>query len=81
MPVAKAVELNIRALEKLKERIARLPHERILECHLRPDNFAFFSCIDCHEHRKSEMDNKHDEVPGYVWESEACLSCHPDGRE
>ena len=36
MPVQKAVELNIRALEKMRERVSRLPHERILECHLRP---------------------------------------------
>jgi xylose isomerase len=36
MPVQKAVELSIRAIEKLKERVARLPHERILECHLDP---------------------------------------------
>jgi xylose isomerase len=36
IPVRKAVELNVRAIRRLKERIARLPHERILECHLRP---------------------------------------------
>ncbi len=36
IPVEKAVQLNIRALERMKERVARLPHERILECHLRP---------------------------------------------
>lgn len=36
MPVKRAVELNIQALERLRERVARLPHERILECHLRP---------------------------------------------
>jgi xylose isomerase len=30
------VELNIRAIERMKERISRLPHERILECHLQP---------------------------------------------
>ena len=36
MPVERAVELNIRALERMKERISRLPHERILECHLDP---------------------------------------------
>jgi xylose isomerase len=36
MPVKKAVELNIRALEKMRERVSRLPHERILECHLHP---------------------------------------------
>jgi xylose isomerase len=36
MPVQKAVELNIRALKRIKERVAQLPHERILECHLDP---------------------------------------------
>jgi xylose isomerase len=36
IPIEKAVELNIRGLRKMKERVARLPHERILECHLRP---------------------------------------------
>ena len=38
MPVRKAVELNVKALEKMKDRIRRLPHERILECHLDPAN-------------------------------------------
>ncbi len=38
MSVQKAVELNIRALEKMKERVSRLPHERILECHLHPSD-------------------------------------------
>lgn len=36
IPVRKAVELNLRALRRMKERVARLPHERILACHLRP---------------------------------------------
>ncbi len=36
MPVERAVELNVRALTRLKERVARLPHERILACHLHP---------------------------------------------
>ncbi len=36
IPVRKAVELNIRALRKLRDRVAELPHERILDCHLRP---------------------------------------------
>jgi len=35
MPVQKAVEFNIRALEKMGERVNRLPHERIMECPLR----------------------------------------------
>jgi xylose isomerase len=36
IPAPKAVELNIRALRRLKERVARLPHRRILDCHLEP---------------------------------------------
>ncbi len=37
IPVHKAVELNIRAVERMKERVSRLPHERILDCHLHPE--------------------------------------------
>lgn len=36
MPVKKAVEINIEALKKMEERLARLPHEEILECHMKP---------------------------------------------
>ncbi len=38
MPVQKAVELNIAALKKMKARISRLPHEKIIECHLHPES-------------------------------------------
>lgn len=38
IPVQKAVELNIAALKKMKERVRRLPHERIMECHLHPES-------------------------------------------
>ncbi len=51
------------------------------ECHVAPGNFRIFECILCHEHRKSEMDDEHDDVSGYRWESRACLECHPDGDE
>ena len=52
------------------------------DCHRSaPITYATFSCIDCHEHRQSEMDDEHRGVSGYVWDSLACLSCHPDGRE
>jgi hypothetical protein len=27
------------------------------------------------------MDNKHREVPGYSYNSQSCLGCHPQGRE
>ena len=36
MPVQRAVELNVKALRRLKERVAALPHERILACHQDP---------------------------------------------
>ncbi len=51
-----------------------------VECHTTPNNFAVFSCIDCHEHNNpSELANDHDEVSGYQYASPACYSCHPDG--
>ncbi|MBX3465214.1 MAG: hypothetical protein KF830_18760 [Planctomycetes bacterium] len=49
------------------------------DCHNNPANRLQFSCIDCHEHRQSEMANKHDEVSGYVWASPNCYACHPNG--
>jgi hypothetical protein len=51
------------------------------DCHTNPNNFSVFSCIDCHEHRQSKMDEEHEGVTGYVYSSPACLSCHPDGRK
>ena len=50
-----------------------------MDCHQVPNNYSVFTCISCHEHNQIEMDDKHDEVQGYIYESGACLSCHPDG--
>ena len=64
-----------------------VPHRGVddcVDCHLSAGSgdYGSFSCIDCHEHRQSEMDDEHEgEVNGYVWQSNACLNCHPDGRE
>ncbi|PLX03779.1 MAG: hypothetical protein C0595_05790 [Marinilabiliales bacterium] len=52
-----------------------------IECHETPGNYAQFTCISCHEHNKGEMDGEHDEVSGYIYESTACLECHPVGSE
>lgn len=49
-----------------------------LECHPSAQNFALFTCLTCH--RQSSTSGEHDEVSGYVYESTACLSCHPRGR-
>ncbi len=52
------------------------------DCHAAaPDNFQTFSCLGCHEHNQSDMDDDHSEVDGYVYESNACLSCHPTGED
>ena len=52
------------------------------DCHRQaPVSFATFSCIDCHEHRQSEMDDEHQGENGYVYDSVFCFSCHPQGRE
>jgi len=50
-------------------------------CHTDPNAWSVFSCIDCHEHRQSEMDEKHREVNGYSYNSQACYDCHPTGQE
>jgi hypothetical protein len=49
-----------------------------VECH--QSSTREFSCILCHEHEKNRMDEKHHEVGGYVYNSQACYSCHPNGR-
>jgi len=49
-------------------------------CHTNPGNFGAFSCTNCHEHSRSRMDDKHDDVRGYSYDSQACYRCHPRGR-
>jgi len=50
------------------------------DCHLNPGNYAVFSCIDCHEHNQTDMNDEHQDVNDYVYNSIACLDCHPDGE-
>ena len=51
-----------------------------IDCHINPNNYAIFSCIDCHEHNDpNELADDHDGVNGYQFVSTACLECHPDG--
>lgn len=54
---------------------------RCAQCHLVNTNYTSFSCTHCHDHRQSEMNSEHDDVPGYSWVSAACYQCHPDGDE
>ncbi len=50
------------------------------DCHTNAANYSIFSCIDCHEHNQTEMDDEHNDVNGYIYESNACYECHPDGQ-
>ena len=49
-------------------------------CHTVPTNYKSFSCIVCHEHNQSKMDDKHKGKKGYVYSSPACYNCHPQGK-
>ncbi|MGE5357296.1 MAG: hypothetical protein ACM3PT_13775 [Deltaproteobacteria bacterium] len=52
------------------------------DCHYNSSNYSIFSCINCHEHNnQAEVDDDHDGVSGYVYESNACYTCHPDGND
>ena len=56
--------------------------DQCIECHLIPGDFTSFSCIDCHEHdNQNQVDDDHDGVSGYIYESNACYACHPDGSD
>jgi hypothetical protein len=50
------------------------------DCHTTPGNYAIFSCIDCHEHNQIDMDDDHDDVTDYSYNTEACFACHPTGE-
>ncbi|PTM14826.1 MAG: hypothetical protein DA408_02070, partial [Bacteroidetes bacterium] len=48
-----------------------------VDCHTDPTNFAAFTCTTCHTNPTT--DDGHTGVGGYVFESNACLACHPMG--
>jgi nitrate/TMAO reductase-like tetraheme cytochrome c subunit len=50
------------------------------DCHMNPGNYSSFECLRCHAHsNKAEMDDEHDEVSGYSYQSSACYRCHRNG--
>ena len=54
------------------------------ECHISPNDFSQFSCGlngVCHKHRKSKMEEEHDDENGFIYESSACFNCHPQGDD
>lgn len=50
------------------------------QCHPVPRNSGVFTCTDCHEHRQSSMDSHHQDVNNYVYNSNNCYACHPNGH-
>jgi hypothetical protein len=54
--------------------------DQCTDCHVNTSNYSVFECILCHEHNKTSTDNDHREVNNYQYNSNACLSCHPNGR-
>jgi hypothetical protein len=50
------------------------------DCHINPNNYSDFSCLNCHEHNQSKMVDTHDEERGFSYDSQACYNCHPRGR-
>jgi len=51
-----------------------------VECHVNPGDYGTFECIFCHEHSdQADLADKHNEEQDYVYESQACYTCHPTG--
>lgn len=49
-----------------------------IDCHTDPSNYSIFNCLVCHP--QPDMDDRHDEVPDYIYENNACFICHPTGE-
>ncbi len=48
------------------------------DCHRNIPNYGQFSCTSGGCHPQGPTNEDHDEVPGYVWNSENCYACHPN---
>jgi hypothetical protein len=48
-------------------------------CHTVPGDYTAFTCLTCHAHNRTDMDDKHRERAGYVYDSQRCYSCHSRG--
>jgi hypothetical protein len=57
----------------------RHAHLECFDCHPSA-NRRDFSCLNCHDHEKRQMDQKHRNISGYVYQSQACLACHFHGK-
>ena len=56
------------------------PHrETCSTCHT-GGSFQTFTCVVCHDHNRTKMDDKHKSINGYRYDSLTCYGCHPNGR-
>ncbi len=46
------------------------------DCHLDTTDRTAITCIDCHAHTQDRTDPHHGGVGGYVYDSQACATCH-----
>jgi hypothetical protein len=49
------------------------------DCHTNSQNYAVFSCTNCHQHAQAQTDSHHQGIRNYVYNSSNCYSCHPTG--
>lgn len=47
-------------------------------CHTTPSNYNLFDCLGCHTLATTQ--EKHKEVGGFQYTSQACYACHPYGK-
>ena len=47
--------------------------------HMNASNYAVFTCLNCHDQSTTNQQHDPDEVPTYIYESNACFACHPSG--
>jgi hypothetical protein len=51
------------------------------DCHTNPTNYINFTCLQCHPHSdESKVTGDHQGESGFSYDSQACYSCHPQGR-
>ncbi len=48
------------------------------DCHNVPTDYSVFDCLGCHIN--PETDERHEDVPGYNYNSISCFECHPQGE-
>ncbi|WP_103052388.1 cytochrome c3 family protein [Hanstruepera neustonica] len=49
------------------------------DCHTNSNDYSVYTCITCHT--QGNTADQHEDVNDYVYQSSACLQCHPDGSD